>query len=306
MMRRLLIGAGLVAFGALVAMLWPAGRLPEPAAPPRAPASSARLQRLDVPAPVGAARAPGEDLAARVEQLTAQLAIESAERRRLAAQLEAVIAQLAQAENGAAPGVAATDPAGEMAAASAADAADAVIVPTAPPVDYSLSPMERALVAAGIDANQAADMKRRRDSLTMQEITLRDQATREQWMDTPRFAEALDAIQAQQVSVRDEIGDFAYDRYLVAEGRTNRVRVDDVLSESPAAAVGLQPGDLILSYADTRLFAPDDLVAETRGGTAGDTVRLQVIRAGQRFEVEVPRGPLGLRVNAAQDVPDEG
>jgi hypothetical protein len=304
MVRRLLIGTGLIGFGALAATLWSGSSSPGPVAPGRGPAASARLQRFDVPAPVGLARVSGDDLAARVEQLTAQLAAESAERRRLAEQLEAVIAQLAQAEHGSLDGAAA-DPLGEEKQLAAADG-NAVIVPTAAPVDDSLSPMERALVAAGIDADQAADMKRRRDALTMQEITLRDQATREQWIDTPRFAEALDQIQAQQVSVRDEIGDFAYDRYLVAEGRTNRVRVDDVLSESPAAAVGLQPGDYILSYADTRLFAPDDLVAETRSGTAGDTVRLRVNRAGQRFEVEVPRGPLGLRVNAAQDVPDEG
>lgn len=303
MMRRLLIGGGLIAFGALAATWWSDDGAPQPL---RAPARAARLQRLDLPAPASLARRTGDDLAARVDELTAQLAAEREERRRLAEQLDAVIAQLAQSEPGGMDAVASRSAADETEPAGAVAVASDASVPPPPAVDYSLSALERALVAAGIDAEQAAEMKRRRDALTMQEITLRDQATRENWIDTPRFAEALEAIQAQQVSVRDEIGDAAYDRYLFAEGRTNRVRVDDVLSESPAAAVGLQPGDYILSYADARLFDPGDLVAETRSGTAGDTVRLQVSRAGQRFEVEVPRGPLGLRVNAAQDMPAEG
>ncbi|MDX2170957.1 MAG: PDZ domain-containing protein [Deltaproteobacteria bacterium] len=302
MMKRLVIGGALIALGALGSALW--RRETADATPPqRLAAASGRLSRLDAPAATRLARGGGEDLAARIDALTAQLGAERAERQRLAERLEAMTEQLARLESGAP-----IEPADAAVAANAssADATAALAAPAAAPVDYSLSPMERALVAAGIEPDQAAEMKRRRDALTMQEITLRDQATREQWIDTPRFAEALDAIAAQQVSVRDEIGDLAYDRYLFAEGRTNRVRVDDVLSESPAAAVGLQPGDLILTYADARLFAPDDLVNETRGGVAGDTVRLQVSRGGQRFEVEVPRGPLGLRVNAAQDMPAEG
>jgi C-terminal processing protease CtpA/Prc len=164
--------------------------------------------------------------------------------------------------------------------------------------------MERALAAAGLDAETAADIKYRQDDLTMNEMYLRDQATRENWMDSPRFREEMAKIDAQRTSMRDEIGDDdAYDRYLFALGQTNRVRVDDVLAESPAAGVGLQSGDMILRYGDTKLFAPRDLVDQTHRGELGEMVRLEVLRNGQRFEVEVPRGPLGLRVNAIQDVP---
>ena len=136
-------------------------------------------------------------------------------------------------------------------------------------------------------------------------MVLRDQATRESWIDTPRFNEEMAAIEARKTSLRDELGDDTYHRYLYALGQTNRIRVDDVLLQSPAAQVGLQTGDMILSYGDARLFAPGDLVAETRSGNAGEAVRLQILRNGQRLEVEVPRGPLGLRLAATQYNPEE-
>src|SRR5207244_9234652 len=45
--------------------------------------------------------------------------------------------------------------------------------------------MEYALVAAGIDATTATEIRRRRDESSLSEIYLRDQATREDWLDTP-------------------------------------------------------------------------------------------------------------------------
>jgi hypothetical protein len=45
-----------------------------------------------------------------------------------------------------------------------------------------------------------------------------------------------------------------------------------------AAQAGLQAGDLIVRYGDARLFAPRELVAESRSGTAGETVRVAIIR----------------------------
>jgi predicted metalloprotease with PDZ domain len=164
--------------------------------------------------------------------------------------------------------------------------------------------MEHALAAAGLDPTTAADIKQRHDGLTMAEIYLRDQATREHWLDTPRFAAEMAAIDAQRTPLRNEIGDDAYDRYLFALGQANRVRVDEVLTQSPAEQAGVQAGDLIVRYGDARLFAPGELVDETRSGTAGETVQLEIIRNGQRLQVSVPRGPLGLRVAGAQGAPD--
>jgi C-terminal processing protease CtpA/Prc len=164
--------------------------------------------------------------------------------------------------------------------------------------------MERALSAAGLDPTVAQAIKRQADELELRGLFLRDQAAREQWLDSPRFAEEMAAIEAERSSIRAEIGDDAYDRFLYALGRTNRVRIADVMLQSPAAAAGLQAGDTILHYGERRIFTPVDLIAETRGGTPGERVRLEVVRGGQRLEVEVPRGPLGLRIAAIQDAPD--
>jgi hypothetical protein len=41
-------------------------------------------------------------------------------------------------------------------------------------------------------------------------------------------------------------------------------------------------------------------------GTAGEVVRVEVLRQGQRLEVDVPRGPLGVRIAASQGSPGEG
>jgi C-terminal processing protease CtpA/Prc len=166
--------------------------------------------------------------------------------------------------------------------------------------------MERALVTAGLDVAEATEIKRRGDELAMAEMYLRERATREQWLDTPRFQEEMAALNAEQVPLREEIGDDVYDRYLAARGQTNRVRVDDVLMDSPAAQAGLQNGDLIVRYGEDRIFVPAELVARTRVGGDGETVRLEIIRNGERFEIEVPRGPLGLRVAPTQVVPETG
>lgn len=173
-------------------------------------------------------------------------------------------------------------------------------------IDENKSAMQRALEAAGVDPGTAEAIKRRGDELAMSEMYLRDQATREGWLNSPRFEQEMAAIQEQQTSLREELGEDLYDRYLFAQGRPNRIIVNDVMFHSVAEQVGLKPGDLITRYGDAFLFAPDELVAQTQGGPAGEMVKLEVNRAGSRFEVEVPRGPLGLRIGPAQDHPDSG
>lgn len=239
----------------------------------------------------------------RLQRLEAKLAAERAERLHLEERLAALTAQLAAESAG-------TEPAdGEGAAANAPREAAEVEVAFAATADAGAgddgkSPMERALTAAGLNDDAAAEMKRRHDAQTMSEMYLRDQASREDWLDTPRFTEEMAALEAQRTSVRDELGDDdVYDRYLFALGESNRVRVDDVMLQSPAAQAGLQTGDMIVRYGQTRIFAPGELVQQTRDGTAGETVRLEILRNGERFEVEVPRGPLGLRIAAIQDAP---
>jgi hypothetical protein len=299
MVRSVLIIASFVAIGAVALSLitsWPADDERQ-GQPPRAAHSQPPSARSDA---VARADRPAPALEQRLEQLESELVEEAAQRRRLEERLEALSAQIAAAHGDAAAEE--RTPAHSNAAPSGPDTS----APEAPlpASEYGVSEMERALVAAGLDAASAAQIKRRGDELTMAEMYLRDQATREQWLDTPRFHEEMAALNAQQVPLREEIGEDAYDRYLFARGHANRVRVDDVLSESPAAHAGVQTGDLIVRYDDGRIFAPAELVAQTRTGGEGETIRLEIIRNGERLQIEVPRGPLGLRVAPTQAAPE--
>lgn len=172
-------------------------------------------------------------------------------------------------------------------------------------IDYSKSAIERALTEAGLPPAAAADVKRRYDELAMDEVSLRNQATREGWVDTPEFDAELQEIEADRLAIRDEIGDEAYDHYLFATGQPNRVYVTEVVANSPAAQAGLQTSDVILSYGGARILTPDDLIAETEVGTMGEPTRIKITRNSQPLEVEVPRGPLGLRIGVTQEPPSK-
>ncbi len=102
---------------------------------------------------------------------------------------------------------------------------------------------------------------------------------------------------------RAELGDEAYDLVLYAGGEDNRVVVLWVVDASPAQAVGLQTGDILLSYAGERLFAKADLVRAVEAGGAGGTVPLVVLREGREHDLSVPAGRLGLRVNDTKGEP---
>jgi membrane-associated protease RseP (regulator of RpoE activity) len=236
----------------------------------------------------------------RIELLAAKLAAEADERRRLEERLSVLATEIAaqRASGRETEHVVASTP--ESVAAAPGGAA----APTG--AEEGIKSMEGALVAAGIDAATAAEIKRRRDTLALSEIYLRDLAAREGRLDTPQFGDEMAEIERQRTSIRDEIGDTAYDRYLAALDQPNRVAVDEVLLDSPAAVAGLQVGDVVLRYDETRIFSPDDLVAATRGGTGGETVRVAIIRQGQRLEIEVPRGPLGVRIAGSRSDPGEG
>jgi hypothetical protein len=308
MVRSLLVGFLLIAVGVAAGVVL--SRRDEPAPAP--------VGRLRQPSRVASApkfgQRPGErdtrlaDANRRINQLEESLAAERAEHRRLQQRYDQLAAQQQPAHANAAQPQGVPNPGAPQPPAAPPVAAAPANQPPAdpPPIDYSKSPMERALMTAGLDANKAAAVKRRYDEIELTEVYLRDQAAREEWVGTERFTEELAALEAQRLAVRDEIGDAAYDQYLFSLGRTNRVRIDDVMAGSPAAEVGLQAGDMILRYGDVRLFSPDELVAHSQSGNEGEMVRLVVIRNGTRFEVDVPRGPLGLRVNPTQDSPVPG
>jgi len=303
MNRTVVYGALLVASG-LVAGVWLGGRgeggRVEPAEGRREGAMFASGQSPGARETEGGGNRDTMQLERRIELLTAKLAAEADGRRRLEERLDVLATELAALRGSGheTPQAAAAKP--EPLAAAPSGAADPATVSDAS------TAMERALVAAGIDTTTATEIRRRRDELALSEIYLRNQAEREGWLDTPRFGAEMAQIEGQRTSIRDEIGDQAYDRYLAALNQPNRVAVNEVLLDSPAAAAGIQAGDVVLRYGDTRIFAPSELVTATRGGTAGETVQVEIIRQGQRLDIAVPRGPLGVSVAASRGDPGEG
>jgi S1-C subfamily serine protease len=95
-------------------------------------------------------------------------------------------------------------------------------------------------------------------------------------------------------TLRTELGDADYERYLQAYGRPTAIPVRDVLASSPAERSGLKAGDEIVAYGGKRVFDVPELNALTLEGTPGESVVVEVRREGQNVQLVVPRGPLGI------------
>jgi hypothetical protein len=159
------------------------------------------------------------------------------------------------------------------------------------------------LVKAGIDEELAADIVRRRNEIDLKILELRDRASRDGYLDTERYALELNQLREQDISLRDEIGDDYYDRYLFAMGQSNRVKVASVMMGSPAEMSGMKNGDVILNYDNRRMFNWNELQEATSRGERGEYVNVAVLRNGQLVNLWVPRGPLGVRLGAARVKP---
>jgi hypothetical protein len=156
------------------------------------------------------------------------------------------------------------------------------------------------LVKAGVNPELADDIIRRKNDIDLKKLELRDRATREQYLGTNRYNRELNALTAEDVSLREELGDTAYDKYLYASGQNNRVRVTSVMNGSQAEIAGVQNGDIILSYDDQNLFDWSELQQATTQGERGEYVNVNIERDGQTLNLWVPRGPLGVRLGAAR------
>lgn len=142
------------------------------------------------------------------------------------------------------------------------------------------------LVEAGFSRDRAEWIERRAEELEYQAMQAQYDAQR-----SGRPGQAgVDVLR----TLRSELGDADYERYLRGTGRPTDVQVLDVLASSAAERAGLQPGDQVVSYAGTRVFDMRELNALSREGNPGETVVMEVRRNGQTVHVQVPRGVLGL------------
>jgi C-terminal processing protease CtpA/Prc len=107
-----------------------------------------------------------------------------------------------------------------------------------------------------------------------------------------------DAGMVQELSanqqLRSEIGDDYYERYLEVQGLPTSVTVGSVMSSSPGESAGLLPGDTIVSYDGSRVFSLQDVNNLTIRGNAGESVLIEVQRAGASVQLAIPRGPIGV------------
>lgn len=141
------------------------------------------------------------------------------------------------------------------------------------------------LVVAGFSRERAEWIHRRTEELQVQVMQAQ--------YDAQRSGRPGQAQADVQQSLRAEMGDVEYERYLAATGRPTEVQVTGVLASSPAERAGLQAGDQILSYDGKRVFDMRELNRLTREGTPGEPVTMEVKRHGQTLQVTVPRGVLG-------------
>jgi len=236
------------------------------------------------------------------------LAREQAAREALArdvAALEAKVAALTAPPGGiSAPAAPAPPPAAS--GASAAPAPAAAPGPAPPPPPTRPAPRrfdEEALVDAGFRPADAQHLRELYETVDLERLYLRDRATREGWMGTPRFAEESRALDERLDRLRPELGEDNYDWFLYASGQFNRVLVADVLERSAAEAAGVQPGDRILRYGDQRVFSASELAGLTTQGRGGDPVTVEVERAGGVQRLTLPRGPIGVRLGAERAKP---
>ncbi len=73
-----------------------------------------------------------------------------------------------------------------------------------------------------------------------------------------RSGQRVEGTNVEQ-SLRKELGDAEYERYLKATGRPTEVRVMECGATSAAERSGLKAGDEIVSYGGTRVFDARDL-----------------------------------------------
>lgn len=231
--------------------------------------------------------------------LAARLDEEREARGRLEAQLARLEADLAALREGGtvgegdvAPYPAPPGEAGEAAAAASGDEVPPEVEPS--PGQAWFDP--RRLAAAGLPERDVDELHRLYEDVELQRLYLQNQAQRERWP-RERLATELAALDERLLSVREDYGEDAYDWFLYAAGRANRVVVEGVLGGSAAAEAGLRTGDAIVRYDGERIFKPPTLIRGTLAGRLNETVEVEIERQdGTRTTVTLPRGPVGVRL----------
>lgn len=159
------------------------------------------------------------------------------------------------------------------------------------------------LAQMGVSSELAQSIKQDIEQQELKRLFLRNQAIREGWMGTERYFNEAQQLTSQSEIYQQKLGPEAYDRYLYLAGDNNRVVIQHVMAGSPAEKAGIQVGDRVLSYGNTRIFNWSDLTDATTEGTQGESVSVQLGRGNSTLTVFIPRGPMGVRLDATRVEP---
>lgn len=147
-----------------------------------------------------------------------------------------------------------------------------------------------ALTEAGFALDRAQQIERRVEELRVAAMQARYEAARNGASANAPVGEFFD----MSATLRSELGDADYERYLTAMGQPTQVDVFSVLSSSAAEQAGIEPGDRIVAYAGERVFDVRELNRAVLVGEPGEPVVVDIVRAGQPLQLVLPRGPIGI------------
>ena len=167
----------------------------------------------------------------------------------------------------------------------------------------TLVPDRDDLIFAGVNPDMADDILRRISQQAFRRLELQNLIQRNASLDARQYREELRELNQNRISLRTELGDDIYDHYLAASGQNNRVKVTSVMAESPAELNGIQTGDVILYYDDQKIFATSDLRKASLGGEIGSYTNVVISRDAMRMSLIMPRGILGVQLEAIQTDP---
>ncbi len=156
------------------------------------------------------------------------------------------------------------------------------------------------LLSAGFEPAIVEEIQSIRNDTQLQRLDLRDRATREGWLGTDRFREERRELRSGS-RLRETLGDEGFDKFLLAEGRDNRVRIESVIENSAADLAGIGVGDIVMRYADERIFSFRDLQQSTTEGERDQPVNIRISRGGEMLDFVIPRGPMGVTLSGVTD-----
>lgn len=156
------------------------------------------------------------------------------------------------------------------------------------------------LIDAGLNPDRAEFIlhKQERFQFEHMQVTyeyrhLRDKSSEE----AQALKEKLEIYSHPRKLFEHELSPQEFELYLDANGGRQEMQVDNVVADTPAYNAGLQPGDKIISYNGERVFHMGDLRQQIYKVAPGETVAVEVQRAGSSSTeiIYVPSGPLGIQ-----------